>query len=415
MTDLLDALFEALMTGAERADGLLQRNGAKAAFLALPAAVLIIYALAPGPYEPDTPCPMDNTSRIGLAPPLWWVGGAPRTPVLSSMGLDPNSRISYSVLLGPSGEEMEVAGTTHGGRERENLRVNITTPLDPGTVYLWQVVAKNRLKKSRESEIWTFSTRALPEIERFEVDRSAVDLGESVNLSWSVINARDAEIEPGVGVVALTGEMSLPPQENVTYILTAINFAGEAKASVDVAVLEPKVIDSMAGGWSTLEDGMGSVVQDIRSVSGVGENATRISYDLVPGGWVGITKTVSKRSGTGSLNLARTDGITFFWRGSSTGNALELRLKDVSGAIIGRSFEGASISSGWTPLVAEYEEFNCIEVVGVERKDAAFNFGNVTAVYFIVRDRENQEFGSSGWIAIDELEAISRDESQIEI
>lgn len=237
MTDLLDALFEALMTGAERADGLLQRNGAKAAFLALPAAVLIIYALAPGPYEPDTPCPMDNTSRIGLAPPLWWVGGAPRTPVLSSMGLDPNSRISYSVLLGPSGEEMEVAGTTHGGRERENLRVNITTPLDPGTVYLWQVVAKNRLKKSRESEIWTFSTRALPEIERFEVDRSAVDLGESVNLSWSVINARDAEIEPGVGVVALTGEMSLPPQENVTYILTAINFAGEAKASVDVAVL----------------------------------------------------------------------------------------------------------------------------------------------------------------------------------
>jgi hypothetical protein len=414
MTDLLDALFEALMTGAERADGLLQKNGAKTAVLALPVAVLIIYALAPGPCEPDTPCPVDNTSSIGLAPPLWWVGGAPRTPVLSSMGLDPNSQISYDVLLGPSGEEMVVAGTTSGCRERENLYINITTPLDPGTVYFWQVVAKNRLKKSSESDIWTFSTRALPEIERFEVDRYAVDQGASVNLSWSVINARDAEIEPGVGVVAFKGEVSLAPQENVTYILTATNFAGEAKASVDVVVLVPKVIDSMAGGWSTLEDGMGSVVQDIRSVSGVGENATRISYDLVPGGWVGITKTVSKRSGAGSLNLAGTDGLSFFWRGSGTGNALELRLKDVNGTIIGRSLEGASISSDWALLEAGYEEFSCIEVEGIGRKDAVFDFGNVTAIYFIVRDRENQEFGSSGWIAIDELEAFTWDESQIE-
>ncbi len=414
MTDLLDSLFETLMAAAERADGLLQRSGAKAGLLALLAAVLIIYALAPGPYEPETPCPMDNTSSIGLEPPLWWVGGAPRTPVLSSVGLDPNSRIGYEVLLGVSDEEMQLVGTASGGRGKENLHLNITTPLDPGTVYLWQVVAENRLKKRSESEIWTFSTRALPEIERFEVDRSVVDLGESVALNWSVINAREAEIEPGLGEVPLRGDLSLAPQKNLTYILTARNFAGEAKASVDVAVMQPKVIDSMAGGWSTLEDGRGSVVLGIRPVAGVEENATWISYDLVPRGWVGITKTVSRRGGSDSLNLAGTVGLSFFWRGSGTANAnaLEIRLKDADGTIFGRSMGGASISSDWARQKAGYEEFSCIEGEGAGCKDAVFDLGNVTAVYFMVRDIGNQEFGSSGWIAIDELEAVSLDEGQ---
>jgi hypothetical protein len=409
MTDLLDALFEALMTAAERADGLLQRSGAKAAFLALLAAVLLIYALAPGPYEPEMPCPMDNTTGIGLAPPLWWIGGAPRTPVLSSMGLDPNSRIRYDVLLGVSDEEMQVVGTTSGGLGRENLHLNITTPLVPGTVYLWQVVAENRLKKRSEGEVWTFSTRALPEIERFEVDRSVVDLGESVTLSWSVVNAREVEIEPGVGEASLQGVATFAPQDNVTFILTANNFAGEARASVDVAVLQPQVIDSMAGGWSTYEDGRGSLVHYIRVVAGVEGNATRISYDLVPGGWVGITKSVYSRGGSGSLNLAGTDGLTFFCRGSGTANALEILLKDANGTIFGRSWAGSAVSSDWARQEAGYEEFSCIEVEGTGCRDAAFDFGNVTAAYFIVRDRENQEFGSSGWIAIDDLEAFHRD------
>ena len=410
MTDL----FEASMTAAERVDGFLKRSGPKAAFLALLAAVLLIYAFAPGPYEPEMPCPTDNTSSIGLAPPLWWIGGAPRTPVLSSMGLDPNSRIRYDVLLGVSDEDMRVVGTTSGGRGKENLHLNITTPLEPGTVYRWQVVAENGLKKRSESEVWTFSTRALPEIERFEVDRSVVDLGESVTLSWSVINAREAEIGPGVGEVPLKGEVSLAPQDNVTFTLTVRNFAGMERASVDVAVSQHLVIDSMAGGWSTREDGKGSHVQDIRSVAGVEENATRISYDLILGGWVGITKTLSRRGGSGSLNLAGTDGLSFFCRGSESANALEIWLRDANGTIYGRFWEGGAISQDWTGLEAGYEEFGCIEVEGTGCKDATLDIGNVTAVYFIVADRESQEFGSSGWIAIDDLEAFHRQDGEAE-
>jgi len=403
-------LFEALMTAAERADGFLQRSGAKVGLLALLAAVLLIYALVPAPYEPEMPCPMDNTSSIGLAPPLWWVGGGSRTPVLSSIGLDANSRIRYDVMLGASDEEMQVVGTTRGGRGKENLHLNITTPLVPGTVYRWQVRAENRLKKRSEGEVWTFSTRALPEIKRFQVDRSVVDLGESVALSWTVINARDAEIEPGVGEVSLRGEASLAPQDNVTYTLTARNFAGEEQASVDVAVIQPHLIDSMAGGWSTHEDGKGSHVQDIRSVPGFEDNATRISYDLIPGGWVGITKTLSRRGASGNLNLAGTDGLSLICRGSGSTNALEIWLRDANGTIFGRSWDEGAISQDWDDLEAGYEEFGCRDVEGTGCMDVSFDFGNVTAVYFIVADRENQDFGSSGWITIDDLEAFHRDE-----
>lgn len=413
MADLLDDLFEALMTAAEKVDGLLQRSGAKVGLLALLAALLLIYALAPGPYQPDTPCPMDKTSSIGLMPPLWWVGGAPKTPFLSSAGLDPNSRIGYQLLLGTSAEDMHVVGSTSGGRRRENLHLNITTPLDPGTVYLWQVVAENGLHKRSESEVWTFSTRALPTIERFEASRSVQDQGEPVTLSWSISNAREAEIEPGVGEVPLRGEMSFVPGENVTYTLAARNFAGEASAAVDVAVLTPQFIDSMAGGWSTFEDGRGSVVQNIKVVGGVEENATRISYDLVPDGWVGITKTVYPKSGAGRLNLAGTDGLKFFARGSETSNALEIWLRDANGTIYGSSSEDA-IPEDWTLLKMGYGDFGCVEAEGAGCRDATFDFGNVTAIYFVVRDRESQEPGSSGWIAIDDLEAFRRDGDEAE-
>ncbi|HPE50803.1 MAG TPA: hypothetical protein PLS83_04845, partial [Methanothrix soehngenii] len=168
------------------------------------------------------------------------------------MGLDPNSEISYQVLLGAAGEEMQVVGTVRGGGGgAENLFVNTTTPLAPGTVYRWQVVAESAIGKRAEGDVWTFSTRSLPEIESFEADRSAVDLGEPVALRWSVANAKDAEIEPGAGAVSLRGEMSLAPQENVTYTLTATNFAGTEQATVEVVVFKPLLIDSMAGGWST--------------------------------------------------------------------------------------------------------------------------------------------------------------------
>lgn len=410
MTGPFDRLFEALMTAAERADDLFGRRRSRTGllvFLALLAALLLIYALSPGPGVPMTPCPPDNITGIGLSPSLWWVGSGARTPPISKVGLDPNSEISYQVLLGAAGEEMQAVGTVRGGGGgSENLFVNTTAPLAPGTVYRWQVVAENAIGKRAEGDVWTFSTRSLPEIESFEADRSAVDLGEPVTLRWSVANAGEAEIEPGVGAVPLQGEMSLAPQENVTYTLTATNFAGTEQATVEVVVFKPLLIDSMAGGWSTIEDRGGSVVRVMESVLGVEDNATRISYDLVPNGWVGITKSFSAIDGNGSLNLAGTDGISFFARGGGAAIALELRLEDSSGTISKFTWDEMTASSDWKKLEAGYQEFGCKAADGSGCGERAFDLGNVTSVIVIISDRERREFGSSGWFSIDDLQAF---------
>ncbi len=413
MTGPFDRLFEALMTAAEKLDELFRRRWSRVALLALLAALLLVYVMAPGPRVPQTPCPPDNTTGIGLSPSLWWSGGGPRTPILSSAGLGPNSMISYHVLFGAEGEEMQLVGSVRGGAGgTENLFINMAAPLAPGTVYRWQVVAENRIKKRAESRVWTFSTRALPEIESFEAGRSLVDLGDPVTLRWSVANAREAEIEPGVGPVPLRGEMSLAPQENVTYTLSAKNFAGTERATVEVVVTKPLFIDSMAWGWSTLEDGKGSVVRNIKDVVGIEDNATRISYDMVSGGWVGIAKTFSLKDRNESLSLAGTDGISFFSRGGGSSKALEIRIVDKNGTARGRTWDEGAVSSDWTRLEAGYEELGFIKAEGSEEKDATLDIGNVTEVYFIVADRERQEFGSSGWIEIDDLEAFHRREGE---
>ena len=123
MTGLIDGSFEALMAAAEKVDGLLQGRRSRWGIVAILFFLLLGYALAPAPSEPGTPCPPEKTAGIGLSPPLWWVGGGPETPVLSSIGLDPNSRIDYHLLLGAAGEDMTPVGRARGGRKMESLSI----------------------------------------------------------------------------------------------------------------------------------------------------------------------------------------------------------------------------------------------------------------------------------------------------
>lgn len=402
MTGLIDGSFEALMAAAEKVDGLLQGRRSRWGIVAILFFLLLGYALAPAPSEPGTPCPPEKTAGIGLSPPLWWVGGGPETPVLSSIGLDPNSRIDYHLLLGAAGEDMTPVGRARGGREMESLSINLTAPLAPGTAYQWQVVAENRIKKRAPGEVWTFTTRPLPEIELFEADASILDLGEEVTLRWSVENATEAEMGPGVGPVPLRGEVRLAPRENVTYTLTGRNFAGSVSSSLDVTVLSPLAIDSMAGGWSTYEDGRGSAISGIRAVPGVVDDATRISFDLSPGGVAGIAKVFSSTAGEGGLNLAGTDGLSFHLRGGGDPTAFEVMIVDGNGSLYRRPWDEGAVPGEWARMEARYEEFG-----GAGAEGICEEIGNVIEFRFLVSIGDGDE-GASGWIAIDDLEAFHR-------
>jgi hypothetical protein len=70
-------------------------------------------------------------------------------------------------------------------------------------------------------------------------DRSSIESGQSVNLTWTSINATDVDIEPGVGKVAVTGSTSVSPREPTTYTLTAIGPGGIKTATTYVGVTTP--------------------------------------------------------------------------------------------------------------------------------------------------------------------------------
>lgn len=74
----------------------------------------------------------------------------------------------------------------------------------------------------------------LPVINHFNADPDEVTANDDAVLCWSVSGALTVAIEPDIGNVALSGDLSVRPHENTTYILTASNEEGSVTATVQV-------------------------------------------------------------------------------------------------------------------------------------------------------------------------------------
>ncbi len=85
------------------------------------------------------------------------------------------------------------------------------------------------------------SSDDLPSIVSFNADPDVIAKGESSNLIWSVSNATEVVIEPGIGTASLTGSQRIFPEETTTYTLTATNRAGSVSATKVVNVEEPSI------------------------------------------------------------------------------------------------------------------------------------------------------------------------------
>lgn len=70
------------------------------------------------------------------------------------------------------------------------------------------------------------TTSGLPVVNYFTASPSTIYTGDSTILSWSVSNATSVTIDNGVGVVGLTGSVSVSPSTSTSYILTATNAVG---------------------------------------------------------------------------------------------------------------------------------------------------------------------------------------------
>ena len=74
----------------------------------------------------------------------------------------------------------------------------------------------------------------LPIINHFNADPDEVTANDDAVLCWSVSGASTVTIEPDIGNVALSGDLSVRPHEDTTYILTASNEEGSVTATTQV-------------------------------------------------------------------------------------------------------------------------------------------------------------------------------------
>jgi peptidoglycan-associated lipoprotein len=80
---------------------------------------------------------------------------------------------------------------------------------------------------------------AAPPTVTLKASPTTVNSGQTVTLSWSSTDATDADIEPGVGKVAVQGSTPVNPAQSTTYTITARGAGGSATASAHVDVNAP--------------------------------------------------------------------------------------------------------------------------------------------------------------------------------
>ena len=70
-------------------------------------------------------------------------------------------------------------------------------------------------------------------------DRTSIQKGESVRLTWTTTDAQNVSIAPEVGAVTAQGSTTVTPADSATYTITATGAGGSADASVRISVTPP--------------------------------------------------------------------------------------------------------------------------------------------------------------------------------
>ena len=111
---------------------------------------------------------------------------------------------------------------------------NTATPTETST----RTPTSEASPTATETPTFTPTTRPRPTIVRFGADRSQIDSGETVMLSWDVANSDSTvlHIDGQQEIVANQGSRAVSPRRTTTYVLTARNTGGETAVETTVAI-----------------------------------------------------------------------------------------------------------------------------------------------------------------------------------
>lgn len=79
----------------------------------------------------------------------------------------------------------------------------------------------------------------IPEIVYFNSNKTEIEQGESINLSWSINHSTNISIIPSLGSVTAQGSIDVQPSQSTTYTIIAENKYGNASKSISIVVNEP--------------------------------------------------------------------------------------------------------------------------------------------------------------------------------
>ena len=141
--------------------------------------------------------------------------------------------------------------------------------VSPETDVTYRIVARNENDEMEEANVLV--RVAPPPTIRFTADPPSIERGQATMLSWAVASANEVELEPDIGSVALEGSVSLTPEDDVTYTITASGPGGTRMDSVSVGVGEPPLSVSLTAQPRTLERG------NATTLSWTSANATEVT------------------------------------------------------------------------------------------------------------------------------------------
>jgi hypothetical protein len=155
----------------------------------------------------------------------------------------------------------------------------------------------------------TIAVRHLPEIQ-ISASPDIIQKGQSTQISWSSAYADTVTIQPGIGLVAQSGSITIAPETTTRYTITASGPGGTATAVTAITVICLPPLIEFSASPQTLPVGQSTVLTwniahadtceiqpDIGKVDSIG------SVTVTPGNTITYTLTATGTGGTSSADI----------------------------------------------------------------------------------------------------------------
>lgn len=279
-----------------------------------------------------------NSIKSGESAVLnWHVSGASNVTIEPDIGtveptgtlnVSPSDTTSYK-LTASNGDKEDVSYCTVTVEENPlSPEENITSAEENVIPPAENLPTQEEETPSEKLPSEDFPSEDSPSIASFNADPDVIAEGESSNLIWSVSEATEVVIEPGIGTVGLSGSQQVFPEETTNYTLTATNSAGSVSATKIIHVEETSTSTSSVplstpeqvspANGEVFDNSTTQAALKWKAVSGATNYTVEIdSYDSNTGEWLSKSSgsdVVSGISGT-SYSFEFLEGIgQYRWR-----------------------------------------------------------------------------------------------------